>query len=126
MDGDKGFEERRKHKRVELNTTVEYRILKFLPQATEMRAAPVERTAQAVNISAGGMQIVDETGLTDDQVIKLRFKIKEHMDNIHAFARVRWANFDSRINKYRMGMEFFYLNDNDKQLIDSLAENQSL
>jgi len=118
-----GFEERRKHKRIDLKTTIEYRILRFVPQASIGRAAPIERTAEIVNISAGGLQIVDNTGLSNDQVVKLRFKLKEREDNINAFARIRWSNFDSHINKYRMGMEFFYLNENDKQIIDNMAEN---
>jgi c-di-GMP-binding flagellar brake protein YcgR len=103
---------------------VEYRILKLMPQATVGRSSPIERTAEIVNISAGGLQIVDENNLSSDQVIKLRFKIKEREDNINAFARVRWSNFDSRINKYRMGMEFFYLNETDKQIINSMAGSE--
>ena len=112
--------ERRKYKRVVLNVPVEYEIFRALSQALVIKDRSVKFTAVSENISAGGIQIISEIDMQPEQILKLKiFHGKTSRINAHAI--VRWTAFDSRLGKYRIGLEFFYLKDDCREFIANLT-----
>jgi len=120
--GNTGFTERRKYKRAGMKADVEYKVLRLLPQSIECGRPVLKRRAESVNISLGGMQIVDDAGLPAGQIIQVRFRPKNNEKIINAFARVRWSNYDSQLGKHRIGMEFYYLKNRDINEIKKITE----
>jgi len=122
---DPSFKERRKYKRAGMKADVEYKVLRLLPHAIECEKPAPKRRAESVNISIGGMQIVDDVELPAGQIIQVRFKPENNEKIINAFARVRWSNYDSQLGKHRIGMEFYYLNSSDRDSIKKITEDKT-
>jgi c-di-GMP-binding flagellar brake protein YcgR len=114
------FAERRKHKRAELRVKAEYVLLHFSPHVLLRDKLAEKRLAQTVNISEGGLQILADSAPEPGQIVRLAI-ITEEEKRINAFAKVKWAGYDGEIKKFRVGMEFYYLHESDKERIRALV-----
>jgi c-di-GMP-binding flagellar brake protein YcgR len=115
------FDERRKYKRAELRVNAEYALLHFKPNVLLRDKLALKHKAQTVNISEGGLQLLNDSALEPGQIVRIAFRPKEEEKGINAFAKVKWAGYDGGIGKFRIGMEFYYLHDNDKKKIQELV-----
>jgi c-di-GMP-binding flagellar brake protein YcgR len=121
MSAQESFAERRKYKRVELRVPIEYKVKSIMPNFIETKKPAEKRAAETANISLGGIQIIDDIAPACGQIVSLAFRPGGLERDIRAFARVRWADFDDRIKKYRIGLEFYYLHDDDSKMISGIV-----
>jgi c-di-GMP-binding flagellar brake protein YcgR len=115
------FAERRKFKRAELKVKAGYVMLHFAPQALKRDKMASMHPAQTVNVSEGGVQLLVDSAPEPGQLVRLVFSPGEEEKRINAFAKVKWAGYDGEVKKFRVGLEFYYLHDEDKRRIQSLV-----
>lgn len=114
------FNDRRKYKRAGVCLKAEYAVLNFIPQAIQPKKKEVSHEAVTANISEGGIQLVVESAPEPGQVLRLQLR-PEGSRRINAFAKVKWAGYDDAMNRYRIGLEFYFLRDYDRALIRSIV-----
>jgi c-di-GMP-binding flagellar brake protein YcgR len=115
------YDERRKHKRADLRVKAEYEIVSFVPQALRAKSSREKISAQTANISEGGVQLVVDRAPEPGNVVRLSIYTGPNDAGIKAFAKVKWAGFDSVFGKFRLGMEFYFLNAESRERIRSLV-----
>ena len=120
---EKEINERRKYKRLKHRMDVVYKMLSLSPQATSNRHSVEIHEAETADISPGGLQLIVETQLSDGIILRLVLNLENRNKPLHVFAKTKWSNFDSKINKYGAGVEFLYLKDKDKELLHKLTYN---
>jgi c-di-GMP-binding flagellar brake protein YcgR len=113
-------DERRKYKRADVRIKVEYTVKDFLPQVIQRNKLHLTYQAETTNISEAGMQLLADSAPVPGQIVRLAFSPAEEEKRIMAFAKVKWAGYDPEIRKFRTGMEFYYLNENDKNRLRAL------
>jgi c-di-GMP-binding flagellar brake protein YcgR len=121
MPEQESFIERRKFERIDMRTKVEYRIKTIVPHVVEAKRPVEKRVAESVNISLGGLQIIDEQAPPPGQILILSFSPAGNDRLVRAFAKVKWVGFDGGINKYRIGLEFYYIHEEDRRLISGIV-----
>jgi c-di-GMP-binding flagellar brake protein YcgR len=117
---EKSAVERRKYKRVAVKIPVEYELFRALSQALIAKNKATRFTAVSENISAGGIQIITELDLQQEQIVKLKI-LHENSPKMCAHAIVRWSAYDKSAGRFRVGLEFFYLKDECREFINELT-----
>jgi len=112
--------ERRKYKRVDTTIHVSYKVVSHELEAEDIKKKAEKRRIESANISLGGIQLLDSEELKPDQIIRLEFTINDSVEPIITFAEVRWVANDRNIGKYRIGIEFLVLKEDDKKNIERL------
>lgn len=107
------IEERRLHRRIKANRTVEIR--------TPSMAAFAQVYAQ--DISAGGMQIVVDQPLEEGHELNVRFALESGRELFEAPGIVRWC--EPRDQGFAVGLEFKSLDANSKKLLTELLRRQN-
>jgi c-di-GMP-binding flagellar brake protein YcgR len=115
------FVERRKFKRVDKRITVSYKVVSLPAEIAEIKKKIEKSTVETANISVGGIQLIDDEDLAPEQILRIEIRTQKKMESIITFAEVRWSAKDSKLGRYRTGIEFLVLKDEDKELIESLV-----
>ncbi len=116
------FLERRKFKRVDKRITVSYKVVSLPAEIDEIKKKLEKSVVESSNISVGGIQLIDDEDLASEQILRIEIKA-ENGETIITFAEVRWSAKDNRLGRYRTGIEFLVLKDEDKEIIEKLVEN---
>ena len=107
------FIEKRKHKRVEKELSVLY---KLVPKDNNTAAMRLE--GKSKDLSSGGLRIEGEpVGVVED-VLRLEFTLDG--SNVITFAEIKWIREVE--GKKQFGIEFLALKNEDKEKIDKLAD----
>jgi uncharacterized protein (TIGR02266 family) len=108
--------ERRRHKRVPLQLLVQHRF--------ETLQAFLEEIA--TDLSAGGMFLRTDSPHPVGSTIYLRFTLADGLPLIEGIGRVAWANKKPSADAVSgMGIEFVSLDDESRQLIDSIVAERA-
>ncbi|HPI03541.1 MAG TPA: PilZ domain-containing protein [Candidatus Goldiibacteriota bacterium] len=113
--------ERRKFKRADKNIHVSYKVVSVPNEIDDIKRQASRKVTESANISIGGIQLLDESELVPAQILRLEFTVEGRKETIVTFAEVRWVAKDSNIKKYRIGIEFLVLKDEDKKMIAELV-----
>ena len=116
--------ERRKYKRMNCDFPVYYRFFKCRPQlSVSCRRKPDERFTKALNISPGGLQIIDDIEIKEGAIIRVVLNIGDK--KLSSFTKVKWVRFDKNENICKAGLEFLYLKSNDREFLMNLTGNKN-
>jgi c-di-GMP-binding flagellar brake protein YcgR len=115
------FLERRKFKRVDKKITVTYKVVSLPAEIAEIKKKLEKSTVETANISIGGIQLLDDEELSPEQILRIEIKAQGRPGTIITFAEVRWSAKDSKLGRYRTGIEFLVLKDEDKAIIEDLV-----
>ncbi len=118
------FVERRRYKRIDKSLTVKYKVVSLPAEITEIKKAAAKSTTETINISLGGIQLIDDEELVPEQILRIEMTPEGRSEPVITFAEVRWCAKDNRAGKYRCGIEFLVLKDEDKNLIEEIIEGQ--
>ncbi|MFH1810215.1 MAG: TIGR02266 family protein [Pseudomonadota bacterium] len=104
--------DRRRHRRVPLNLLVQHRF--------ETLEAFMEEIA--TDLSAGGLFLRTDSPHAIGSTIYLRFALADGMPLIEGIGRVVWASAQASADQVPgMGIEFLSLDDESRQLIDTIV-----
>jgi c-di-GMP-binding flagellar brake protein YcgR len=115
------FVERRKFKRSDKKITVSYKVVSLPAEIEAIKKKLDKSTVETVNISVGGIQLIDDEELQAEQILRIEIRTPKKTEAIITFAEVRWSAKDGRLGKYRTGIEFLVLKDEDKEMIEKLV-----
>ena len=118
------FIERRKHKRIDKKFKVNYKLISLPSEAQNIKAEAYKKEAESANISVGGIQLICDDELHSEQIIRVEFTLAGKTEPVITFAEVRWCAKDIHLNKYRAGIEFLVLKEEDKDFISKLVEQE--
>ncbi|MCE5301288.1 MAG: PilZ domain-containing protein [Spirochaetia bacterium] len=111
--------EKRKHKRVEKRLSVSFKVVSMPAEVARIKQAVDKNSGDTVNISLGGVQLISEAGLVPEQIIRLEL-YTDKSGSVVTFAETRWSNKEEKTGKYRTGIEFLVLKDEDKKVIEEI------
>ncbi len=114
------FSERRRFKRADKNIEVTYKIVSLPTEAEKIKQQAEKNTVESVNISIGGIQLIDDEELGREQILRIEFKVEGRQEPVVTFAEVKWSAKDNVLGRYRTGIEFLVLKDEDKAVIESI------
>ncbi|HDQ25130.1 MAG TPA: PilZ domain-containing protein [bacterium] len=117
------YVERRKFKRIDANIRVKYRVVSAPSEIADIKKQVERAEVESANISLGGIQLIDDEEIAAEQILRIEMSTDKKPDPIITFAEVRWSAKDSSIGKYRTGIEFLVLKDEDKALIEEMINN---
>jgi|DewCreStandDraft_4_1066084.scaffolds.fasta_scaffold16335_3 c-di-GMP-binding flagellar brake protein YcgR len=115
------FVERRKYKRVDKKIKVSYKIVSLPKELEEIKKKIEKNTVESSNISVGGIQLIGDEELFPEQILRIELETEKKTEAIITFAEVRWCAKDDYINKYRIGIEFLVLKDEDREIIEEIV-----
>lgn len=107
------FIEKRKHKRVEKELTVTY---KLVPK--DNASASMRLEGKSKDLSSGGIRIEGDPIGEQEDVIRLEFTLDGV--NVITFAEIKWIR--EMGGKKQFGIEFLALKNEDKEKIEKLAD----
>ncbi len=116
------YVEKRKFKRVDKRITVKYKVVSMPAEVEKIKTAAVKNQTETANISVGGIQLIDDTPLSPEQIVRLEIKLDTHPNPIVTFAEVKWSAKDDNIKRYRTGIEFLVLKEEDKAAIEEIIK----
>ncbi len=116
------FVERRKYKRVDKKFKVNYKLVSAQNEIQNIKQEAFKKEVESANISVGGIQLIGENELQKEQILRIEFKPEGKEEPIITFAEVRWCAKDASLNKFRTGIEFLVLKEEDKNFIAKLVE----
>ncbi len=116
------YEEKRRYKRVSVDAEAVCEIFCVDSQSLLLNRHTPKIHAKVENISMGGMQIVIEKQVPKEQI--LRMKITFGCGKvIWVYSQARWSVYDAKINKYRIGVQFFYLQERHRVVCAEIIES---
>ena len=116
------YVEKRKFKRVDKRVTVTYKVVSMPAEVEKIKTAATKNETETANISCGGIQLIDDKALTPEQIVRLEIKLETHPNPIVTFAEVKWSAKDDNIKRYRTGIEFLVLKEEDKAAIEEIIK----
>jgi len=116
------YVERRKYKRVDKQIEVTYKVVSLPSEIEELKKQHDKNTTESVNISIGGIQLIEDAELVAEQILRIEMKLPGREEPVVTFAEVRWCAKDDHLKKYRSGIEFLVLKDEDKDLIEEIID----
>ena len=117
------YVERRQFKRIDRTIEVTYKVVSLPSEIEEIKKKTEKNTTESINISLGGIQLLDDDELIAEQILRIELKISGREEPVVTFAEVRWCAKDSKLGRYRTGIEFLVLKDEDKDLIQEILED---
>jgi c-di-GMP-binding flagellar brake protein YcgR len=117
---DENYIEKRKFKRASVNGSAEFEIFCTQSQSILMKTKREKKEADILNLSLGGLQIISDINISEEQILRMKIIFKESGAVIYAYSQVRWAAYDEQIKKYRIGLEFFYLKDQYRKVCSKI------
>ena len=116
------YVEKRKFKRIDKKITVTYKIVSMPAEVAKIKTAAEKNETETANISVGGIQLIDDRALTPEQIVRLEIKLEKNPNAIVTFAEVKWSAKDDNIKRYRTGIEFLVLKEEDKAAIEEIIK----
>ena len=117
------MEEKRKDKRIPINSIVMYRIEDY-EKIDDQNLVKIGRPISA-NISSGGMQIVAKQKLPVGVYLKIVLSIFPMRNTIDVIGKVVWNHADGEESRFRTGIEFVkFLNVIDAEQIEEYMSIQ--
>jgi len=117
------MEEKRKDKRIPINSIVMYRIEDY-EKIDDQNLVKIGRPISA-NISSGGMQIVAKQKLPVGVYLKIVLSIFPMRNTIDVIGKVVWNHADGEESRFRTGIEFVrFLNAIDAEQIEEYVSIQ--
>jgi len=115
------FVERRKYKRVDRRIKVTYKVISLPKELDEIKKKIEKNIVETSNISVGGIQLIGDEELSPEQILRIELETEKKTESIITFAEVRWCAKDNYLNKYRIGIEFLVLKDEDRDIIEEIV-----
>jgi c-di-GMP-binding flagellar brake protein YcgR len=112
--------EKRKYKRVDKKIEVSYKVVSMPSEIEKIKKQSEKNLSETVNISVGGIQLINDVQLSADQIVRIELVLAKGATPIVTFAEVRWCANDQTLGRYRTGIEFLVLKDEDKKLIEEI------
>ena len=117
------MEEKRKDKRIPINTVVMYRIENY-EKIDDQNLVKIDRPISA-DISSGGLQIVAKQKLPVGAYLKIVLTIFPMRNTVDVIGKVIWNHADGREKRFRAGIEFVkFLNVIDAEQIEEYMSIQ--
>lgn len=116
------YVEKRKFKRVDKRITVTYKVVSMPAELEKIKNAATKNQTETVNISCGGIQLIDDYALSPEQIVRLEIKLENNSNMIVTFAEVKWSAKDENIKRFRTGIEFLVLKEEDKAAIEEIIK----
>jgi c-di-GMP-binding flagellar brake protein YcgR len=116
------YVEKRKYKRVDKKILVSYKVVSMPAEIEKIKKQAEKNISETVNISIGGIQLINDIQLTAEQIIRIELVLTPGSMPIITFAEVRWCAKDSALGRYRTGIEFLVLKEEDQKLIEEIIE----
>lgn len=110
--------ERRKHKRIDRNFRVNYKLIKGEEEIKEIRKNITKQEGNSADISLGGIKVDGEMPGNIGDVIRVEVIVEGRKDPITTFAEVKWIKGQGAGRSF--GLEFLILKDADKQMIEEI------
>ena len=110
--------ERRRHKRMDRNLKVNYKVIKGEDEVKEIRKNLTKQAGESSDISLGGIKVDGEIPANTGDVIRLEVVIEGRKEPITTFAEVKWIKGQGSATSF--GLEFLILKDADKQAIEDI------
>lgn len=82
------------------------------------------KTAEVENISEGGALLLMDVEIPPEQIIRFYINLDEYSVKICAYANVRWSKYEPELQKYRVGMKFYYLKDAHREAIKRIIKEK--
>ena len=114
------YVEKRKYKRIDKKIEVSYKVVSMPSEIEKIKKQAEKNLSETVNISVGGIQLINNDQLTSDQIVRIEMVLDKGAVPIVTFAEVRWCAKDDSLGRYRTGIEFLVLKDEDKRLIEEI------
>ena len=115
------FVERRKYKRVDRRIKVTYKVISLPKELDEIKKKIEKNIVETSNISVGGIQLIGDEELSPERILRIELETEKKTESIITFAEVRWCAKDNYLNKYRIGIEFLVLKDEDRDIIEEIV-----
>ena len=116
------FEEKRRFKRVPLEAEAECEIFSVECQALMLNRHNHKATVKVDNMSMGGLRITTDMLMAVEQILRMKIKISSNGFVFWVYTQVRWSRYDSKLGKYRVGLEFFYLKEKPRKMCSELID----
>jgi c-di-GMP-binding flagellar brake protein YcgR len=116
------YVEKRKFKRIDKRITVTYKIVSMPDEIRKIKSAADKNETESANISVGGIQLIDDEALSPEQIVRIEIKLESYPNPIVTFAEVKWSAKDDNIKKFRTGIEFLVLKEEDKKAIEDIIK----
>jgi c-di-GMP-binding flagellar brake protein YcgR len=117
------FSERRMFKRINTKVSVTYKVVSQAAEIESIKKETQRSITETINLSVGGIQLIDSIQLKPDMILRLEFRPQNNSAPIVTFAEVRWCAKDDDISKYRTGLEFLVLKDEDKNALQKIIDS---
>lgn len=110
--------ERRKHKRIDRNLKVSYKIIRGEEEVEEIKKNIIKQTGKSTDISLGGIKVDGDIPGVQGDVIRIEVLLEGRKEPITTFAEVKWIKGEGASKSF--GLEFLILKDVDKQAIEEI------
>lgn len=110
--------ERRKHKRIDRNLKVTYKVIRGEEEVEEIKKNIIKQTGKSTDISLGGIKVDGDIPGVQGDVIRIEVMIDGRQEPITTFAEVKWIKGEGVSKSF--GLEFLILKDADKQSIEEI------
>ena len=119
-----GYEEKRRYKRVNVDAEAVCEIFSVDSQSLRLNKYTPKIPAKVENISMGGLQIIADAQVPVEQILRMKVVFNVSGKVIWVYSQARWASFDPKINKYRIGLQFFYLQERHRITCSAIIEGR--
>jgi len=116
------FSDKRAYKRVSKKFVISYEIMCSTSGIKKTASQKEKRIADCLNLSVGGIGLITDENLSPEQIIEIEFVLEGKERPITTCAEVKWSKRDDKINKYRAGIEFLAIKEEDKNLIKKIIK----
>jgi c-di-GMP-binding flagellar brake protein YcgR len=110
--------ERRRHKRIDRNLKVTYKVIKAEEEVREIKKNITKQAGKSTDISLGGIKVDGDIPGMQGDVIRLEVVVEGRKEPITTFAEVKWIKGEGAERSF--GLEFLILKDADRQLIEEI------
>lgn len=118
------YEEKRKFERVSIDAEAECEVFSVDCQALALNRQNSKIYVKVDNISLGGLHIITEAQIPVEQILRMKVKFKENGYIVWIYSQVRWFSFDDTLKKYRVGLQFFYLQEKYRETFNKIIESR--
>lgn len=110
--------ERRRHKRIDRQLKVNYKVIKGEEEVKEIKKNLTKQSGASTDISLGGIKVDGDIPGMQGDVIRLEVIIEGRKEPITTFAEVKWIKGEGAAKSF--GLEFLILKDADKLVIEEI------
>ena len=116
------FTEKRAYKRVSVDAETECEIFSVESQMLSLARKKNKYKFNVANLCLDGMQIITDKMISAEEILRMKVIFRDFPEIIWVYSQVRWSRFDSELNKYRTGVQFFYLKEKYRKICEQIIE----